>query len=244
MRHVKVLTIGVLALALSGGAFADTKVVQRNHTGELNVMGRQQPAQDREQTIWITDNKMRTDQNGQTVIVRLDQDKMFIVDHGEKTVTVLDLPFDIMNHVPEQMRPMIESMMNMDVSVKRTGETKKIGDWSTTKYEIAVDSQMMSMDQDAWATKDLGPEAAQFAEMAAKVMSLQPTMQSMAEEFAKIDGVVVLQEGTIGMMGASTDTRQEVISVEQSEPPAGTYDPPADYEQKQFDFQELMMKGR
>jgi hypothetical protein len=57
----------------------------------------------------------------------------------------------------------------------------------------------------------------------------------MAAEMKKVDGIPVLTERTRSMMGSDAKSRDEVLSIEQKEPPEGHYDVPAGFTEKPFD---------
>ena len=58
----------------------------------------------------------------------------------------------------------------------------------------------------------------------------------------KIEGLVVEQKGVMTMMGNEVGTSEKTISIDDMAAPAGTYDPPADYTEKPFDFMARMQK--
>jgi hypothetical protein len=46
------------------------------------------------------------------------------------------------------------------------------------------------------------------------------------------------------MMGNDVGTAEKTISIETVDAPSGTYDPPAGYTEKPFDFMQQMQAGR
>jgi hypothetical protein len=59
---------------------------------------------------------------------------------------------------------------------------------------------------------------------------------------SKIEGLVVEQQGVMTMMGNEVGTSEKALSIENVEAPAGTYDPPAGYTEKPFDFMAQMQR--
>ncbi len=230
----------VAVLGLSVPAHADFKLVQRNHTDSMKVMGHEQPARDVESTMWIGDGMLRMDEGENSFIVRLDQKKMYMINHAEKKVTDIDLPLDVSKMLPPQMR----EMMKMTATVTRTDETKKIGQWKATKYLITISSAMVKTEQVAWATTDVPFDASKYAAMALEILKVQPGMESVAREMSKIKGLVVMQDGKTTVMGATAASHQEVISVEKTGPPKGGYEPPAGYQHEPFDPMKMMQRKR
>lgn len=243
MRRTTNMILAVLAvLSLAWPARADFKVVQKNHTDAMKMMGHEQPARDIVSTTWVGDNMLRMDEGDSSYIVRLDRKKLYLVDHSEKKVTEVDIPLDISKYLPPQMQQMVGQMMKMSATVTSTGETRKVGPWTARKYLIKISSPMMSTEQVAWASKDVGFDVSTYAAMATEIMKLQPGMEEVVKELSKVDGLVVLQESTTTVMGTSVKSRQEVVSVEKSGPPPGGYEPPSGYTREPFDPMKMMQQ--
>ena len=106
-------------------------------------------------------------------------------------------------------------------------------------------SKMMTMESILWASKHPAFDQEAYFKMALHMASLQPGMANIAKEMHKVQGLVVEQEGvmTMAMMGdVSVKTSEKTSSIEKLDPPAGTYDPPADYAEKPFDFMSQMQR--
>ncbi|MEJ2537717.1 MAG: hypothetical protein P8048_11820, partial [Calditrichia bacterium] len=72
----KLVTISlVLMFLLTGLTRADIFMKQKMHTEGFQMMGQSQPAKDEITTIWITSDKLRSDNPEQSIIMRLDQNK-------------------------------------------------------------------------------------------------------------------------------------------------------------------------
>ena len=93
-----------------------------------------------------------------------------------------------------------------------------------------------------WATKVAGYDPTAFNDMYVHINSLQPGMAEAVKEMTKIEGLVVEQKGVMTMMGNEVGTSEKTISIEDLPAPAGTYDPPADYTEKPFDFMARMQR--
>ena len=119
---------------------ADTFIQAKRHTDSFTMMGQTQPAKDEVTTTWVGKDRCRTDTGeGQSVIVRLDQSKMYVLDHTKKTYSPIDLPFDWSKLIPPEAKQMTEQwmqMFKMTATVTDTGETKKIKGWNCRKYLV------------------------------------------------------------------------------------------------------------
>jgi len=238
--------IAVFAILLIAGiAAADLKVVKMTHRDGFTVMGLTQAAEDQEQTTWIGDDRMLMEQGASATIIRLDTNKLIVVDHKEKSYSVLDLPINLDSLMPAGMAEQMKTMMTFEVTVTPSGESKTVGDWTAQRYEMKMTSKMMTMEATMWASPHPAFDQEAYFNMAQHMASLQPGMANVAKEMHKIEGLVVEQEGvmTMTMMGdVSVKTSERTSSIEKLDPPSGIYDPPADYTEKPFDFMTQMQK--
>jgi hypothetical protein len=239
VRKTFAVLFGVLLSA--GIAVADIKVVKQTHQDGFTIMGQTQPPEDRQQTTWIGKDMMYMDQGDSATIVRVDTMKLYVIDHTTKTYHVLDLPVDLASLVPPEMQPML-AMMQFQVTVTPTEEHKQVGEWKARRYDMAMTSQMFSMNSTMWVTKVAGYDPEAFNSMYVHLNSLQPGMAEAVKEMGKLDGLVVEQQGVMTMMGNEVGTSEKTISIDDTEAPAGTYDPPAGYTEKPFDFMERMQR--
>ena len=237
----KTLSVLFVLLISAGIAAADLKVIKQTHQDGFTIMGQTQPAEDKQQTTWIGTNMMYMDQGDNVTIVRLDTMKLYVVDHTTKTYHVLDLPVDLSTLVPPEMQPML-AMMQFEVTVTPTDEHKQVGEWDARRYDMSMTSQMFSMKSTMWVTKVAGYDPEAFNSMYVHLNSLQPGMADAVKEMGKIDGLVVEQQGLMTMMGNEVGTSEKTISIDNMDAPAGTYDPPAGYTEKPFDFMARMQR--
>lgn len=211
-------------------AKGDYLIKKKRHTDAVEIMGQSQPAKDEGGTTWMGQNMMREDE-GQTksTIVRFDLKKIFIIEHDKKQYAEIDLPVDFDKILPPQAKQMMQ-MMNVTAKVTETQEAQTVNEWNCTKYLVEIGLSMMGMEMpmkmEMWVTKDLGIDMEQYTEFYTEMLSLQPMFKDFTAEFQKIDGYPVKTEMTMSMMGTETRTLEEVISVEELDPPAGTYDIP------------------
>jgi hypothetical protein len=225
----------IVVLLAAGSAAADTKIVKLTHIDGFTMMGQSQAPDDKEQTTWIGKDRMHMNQGGTATIVRLDLMKLYVIDHTSQTYNVLDLPVDLSVLVPPEMQQML-AMLQFDVTVTPVDEYKQVGEWKTRRYDMTMSSQMFSMESTMWVTKVASFDPAAYKSMYVHLNSLQPGMAKAAEELGKLEGLVVEQEGVMTMMGNEVGTSEKAISIEEIDPPAGTYDPPPGYTEKPFDF--------
>jgi hypothetical protein len=246
-RRPSVMLLALLAaVSVATVAGADTKIVRKEHSDAYTVMGQNQPARDQTTTTWVAADRMRADQGETSFIVRLDTSSLLVLDHEAKTFSELKLPVDISKMMPPEMAAGMEKMMTFTATVTPSDETKIIGKWKARRYDVKLSSPMVEMTSVVWATKDVGFDIASFTRMGEQILRMQPGMDGIADELSKIDGFQVRQENTSKMMmggNAEVKSSEEVVSVEDLPAPAGTYEPPAGYQQRDLDIQSMMRHG-
>jgi uncharacterized protein DUF4412 len=245
MRLIRTSSALVLGLLVAAVAGADTLLVAKSHTDPFSMMGRNQPAKDLQIETWVGADGVARSDGETTIIVRTAEKKMYVVNHGAKSYSVIDLPVDFKKLLPAEMAPMAEQMMGMmkmNATVTPTDERRQINGWNARKYLIAVTSAMgMNMNIESWTTKDLDVDVAALHELRASASSLQPG-GDWARMLSEVEGYPVLQESTMTMRGMSVKSREELVSAETKAAPAGVYEPPAGYQQKAFDAMGAMQQ--
>jgi hypothetical protein len=225
--------LAILILTLcAGSAGADTLYTLKNHTDAFEVAGQKQPAKDAQVQVWVQGDKLRRDEDGQSMIVRLDRNLLYMVDHEDKTYSEIPLPIDLRKMMPkgsEEMADQIAAGMKLSVQVTPRDETRKVNQWNAKRYDVAVSSAMgMKIATTLWVSKEI-EGFAPLNKLAATVASLQPGSAAWVRELEKVDGFPVLQESNVDALGARFSTREELLSIETKEAAAGGYEPPAGY---------------
>lgn len=245
MKTLKAFFGVACGVMVAVSAAADTKIVKLEHTDGFTAMGRNTPPLDQEQVTWVGSDRMRSDKGDSSTIIRLDLKKLFVLHHDDKTYNALDLPVDITKFMPPGMAEQMMTMMTFEVEVTPTDETKMIGDWKARRYDVSMTSKMADISMTMWATTDANVDQDAYYAMYEHLNNMSPGLEKMATEMRKIDGLVIEEEGTTTMrvMGDTTiKRRSKTTSIEEAVPPAGTYDPPADYTETPFDFMGAMQR--
>ncbi|NIM58879.1 MAG: DUF4412 domain-containing protein [Candidatus Aminicenantes bacterium] len=229
-----IASLFALSMLLSPNlAEADIIITKSKHT-ESTVEGQPQPAKNEEGKTWIAKNKMREDMAESSIIVRLDLNKIYTIDHSTKTYSEINLPVEIEKAVPPEAKQMMDVMQTKSSSVRETAEAQTIRDWLCQKFLVEVEISMMEMNipmaMEIWASRDLGIDLSAYKKFSDAILSLNPFTKGLSEEFKKIQGYPVLTISSVKMMGTETKEREEVISVEKKDVPSKTYNLPRGYE--------------
>ena len=135
----------------------------------------------------------------------------------------------------EQMKGMMGAMGGkMEVTVTPTEETKKIQDWTATKYMVESSMPMGSRTSETWASEDIKIDR-QLLNMANNaLMAVMPGFKDIIKEMNKIDGVVIYSIDEMNMMGTKVTSSLKVVEFAEKDPPANVYEIPEGYTKKEM----------
>ncbi len=229
--------LALLFLAWASASGADSLLTLKSHTDAFQVAGETQPAKDTEVRIWVGADRLRRDEGESSTILRLDRNKLYVVNHPEKTYSELILPVDFVRLMPkgqEQVGALWAQQMKLAVKVSSTGETRKVNAWNARRVQMEITNATgMKIASTLWVSPEV--EAwRNLNRLAATLAALQPGAADWARELEKVEGFPVLREDSVDAMGARFKTREELISAETKDAPAGLYEPPAGYTAKPF----------
>lgn len=232
--HVLLALALGLALAVGSGAVAgaDSLLTLKTQQEAYQMAGRDVPAQETTVEMWIGDGRVSRDDGKNTVILRTEPDELYVINHDERSFARIELPFDFASTIPEGMEEMA-AQWKMTAEVTASDETKTVGEWSARRYDISMSNPMgLAVELVMWASKDLEIDYDTFNKLSLNLLGMQPGGEEMAEELAEIEGYPVLQETTVNMGDTTYTTREELVSAEEKTPPAGTYEVPDGYSEK------------
>jgi hypothetical protein len=140
-----------------------------------------------------------------------------------------------MKLLPPEVAQMMGAMMKVTVTVTPTGQTKTIGQWKCSGYDVALQMMMMPMKIAVWATTDVPMDMQKFANMYANVLKAQLRLDDAAvQEMMKIKGYWISSETTGEVMGAKIRSTTEVIEITKKTPDPSVYSVPAGYKKTEF----------
>ncbi len=247
-RSGRVLLLGLfVALALEPAvARADVYMKQRHRTEPFQMMGQAQPARDTVQTVWMTEDKARSDDERQSIILRADRGVIYILNHAEKSYH--EMPMDASRMAErggagqpmsrqdrEAMGQMAQGMLKMKVTVTETGERKRIGEWNCRKYLQTVDMAMGPSRSEVWATEDIKIDPNLYARFSSALLGSNPgareNMDAIMGEMKKIKGVPVYTTTTANMMNSTVKSTMELLEFKEGKAPTGIFELPPGYTQ-------------
>jgi len=220
-----------LVLVLAVFASADIYIKQKMHTDPISIMGQNQPARDMVSEQWLGDDLFASISQDQSSIVDLKKNVMYLINHKDKTYVETPLPLDFSKLLPPEMAGMAAAMMKVTVTVNPTGQTKTIGQWNCSGYDVSMSMMMMPMKMQVWTTTDVPFDVNKFMEkMYSNVLMAQLRLDEAAiKEMQKVKGFWIASETSGEMMGAKIRSTTEVAEISKENPPAGVYSVPAGY---------------
>lgn len=236
-------------LVLPGLIHADIYLKYRQRTDAFEMMGQKQPAKESVRETWMAKDMIRTDEGPQTMIMRIDQKRIYLMDNQARTYSEFPMDMEKMAQQAieedEEMTPeekeeakdfvqgMMEGMSEFSITVKDTGEMKKIGNWNCRKYLQTTTTTMGPSETELWATQDIKLDYDLLHRMAAASMMMMPGMnESMGDfsrEMRKIKGVTVYSVSTATMINAKIRTTQELLDYSDKKAAQGAYTVPDNY---------------
>lgn len=164
---------------------------------------------------WFGEQRSMRDDGSRYIITRLDLGKIFIVNRLAQQYRVIPLPD----------QPDAEPAA---VNVERTDDVREIEGWPARRYRIGG-AAAGDMTIDVWISDEVPVDIAGFRRLMVS-LGQRPGSEWM-QAYRQIPGFPVLQEVTLERPELRLHSESRVMSIEQTEPAADTYDPPEDYEQ-------------
>lgn len=233
-----VLILVALAMGLSG-AFA------QGMYWESTVTGEKMDGSDVMKTWYMPKMlKLQTRQDGDYSVLRLDQEKMYMIKPGNKTYSVMtfaemeegmkktnaqmDKALEQMKDMPAEQREMMEKMLGKSAgkqkekaTLKKSTETKKIGGYTCAHYTILRGKDEVA---DLWVTKEIrGFDRMRndLKSFSRRMTAMNPTMGGdLARVMEDIDGFPI-EQSMAGIKSVITKLEPKVTSLSEFEVPAG-----------------------
>jgi hypothetical protein len=231
---------------------ADVFMKQKKHTDPVTIMGQQQPASDETEEIWITGKGIRNDGPKGSMIMDLNGQKIYMLDHQKKTF--MEMPMNMGQMMKEmtdqgQMEEKeseqaeaamqgIQGAMQMQATVQAISESKKINNWNCKKYILTLNTFMGIVTSEIWASEDIKIDKDLYDKFTTGLMGMMPGMQggmeSMMKEMRKIKGVHVYTVSKTSMMGQTITSTTELLEFKDGSAPANLLKLPAGYKKQDF----------
>jgi hypothetical protein len=230
----KIFALISLVLVAAAFAGADVYVKTKTHTDAISIMGQNQPARDETTEQWFGDDKFALISPEMSSIMDLKKNVMYLINPKEKTYVEAPLPLDMTKLFPPEMAQMLSQMMKMTVSVTSNGQTKTIGQWPCSGYDVSIQMPMMPMKMSVWASTDVPIDMPRFMRIQANVLKAQLHLDDAAvQEMMKVKGYWIASETTAEVMGSKIRNTSEVIEIAKKTPDSSVYAVPAGFKKQE-----------
>jgi len=244
IRTLALISTVTLSLTFSGAFGSEIFMAHKITTDSYKKDKKDGETEVRTSTQWFAGDKLRSDNGNESVLMRLDKDSIYNIDHNKKTyfafqASTLGMPVES-EAEGEQVSAMVSSMMGnmfkMEVTIEPTSETKKIGKWNCTKYNQVIKMMGVTTTTELWATEDISIDKKLLDKFMASQFMSKAGMQDMAakmqKEVEKIKGCVVYSKTVTTMGNKRTETIDEVTEIKEETAPQETWVVPAKYKMK------------
>lgn len=231
MKH---LIRAALALALAAAgplSLADTLLTMKNTE---HPAGGGEPVVATSK-IRLGQGRLREDWPRQSVILDEAVKKLFVIQHETKVYHAFDLPLNLSQDVPPEMR--------VEVTVTPTEETRKIGPYATKRYDVLLEGAGLTRTLELWVAPTMPFDVAEFKRLTLEAAGIQPAAGEWIGKILAIDGFAVLRESHAKVGEFEHRSSQELVSVEQVDADPASFVPPAGYTERPMDLRS-MQPGR
>ena len=226
----------ILVSILSGQLLADSFFKQATHVDAFEMMGQKSPEKNDTSIVWLTEGKACSQiGNKESIIFDAKKGLIYAVDHEQKQYSVI--PMDLFGggnkedtSKNDEMAKMMQAMVgDMKITVTPTDETKKIGDWNATKYNVDIKMAMMPSKQEIWSTEDIKIDYTMFNAVSSGMMAQMPGFEKIVEEMKQVKGIPVESVTRTSAMGGEIVTTSKLIEYAEKDAPDGVFDIPEGY---------------
>lgn len=245
IKRVSIAVVSILLAFTIMPVNADIYMKHKQHTDAVIVNGISQAPQDIVVESWITKDAMRSNNDKTGFIVYSKEGRFLVLDHSNKVYSEISISNDEMAKIMDkyktpqemaQVQKMMSKIMDVKVTVEKTGESKKINGYNCTRYNQTMQMAMGSVNNVIWSTVDLKYDSDMIAEFSAATMARFPGMQNMMkqmiEEMKKIQGIHILTETTQDFMGKKIKSSLELLEIKNVTSPAAIFKVPKDYKKQ------------
>lgn len=243
-RRSRALACALVAFMCSS-TFAGLYTKHKVHTDGYVVAGQTIPAGDAAVVTRLSGDMGRIDQGTDTsVIINLQKQTMVILDNKNKTYAEVDMgqmkgqmndalaESGMTADQMQAMAGMMGSMMKMSATVKKTNETKKIKNWSCTKYDVTMSMGMGgTRTSRMWVTSAVKVSPKLYQHIKNFAVLQMPGMEEMIQEFEKIQGVPVLVTSQSVVMGSTIKRTEELLELKEMSIPTSVFSIPKSYKE-------------
>ena len=240
---------GTVCVLMIAALNADTYLRYKKTTDPYTAGGKEVPASTGHSVAWIGKTVAAYDDGeGTRSIVHFKKRTLTVLDLADKKYSVMYL--DSMGTMFENavnsaagnseqaeamkamMQGMVGEMLKSAVSIKNSGEKKKIGSWNCVRYDVSMSIMTGGTNSEVWVTRDIKIDPALFNMVKNGVLARMPGFSAIAEELKKVEGVPVKTVTRSQTMNTTVTSTELLKEYAEKPAPAGIYDIPESFTKK------------
>ena len=235
MSHRIIPTVLSLCLFFASSLAADVLLTKKRDADEFIFQGRAAPgAKNQKVEIWIGPDRVRRDAGPMTLILRLDQKKLYFVNHADRTWSATDLRQEGARWTATATYIFSpgQEVWRWHARTELTKETRKVGSWQAARHQVALSNETGTAERirlDWWVAPDVKVADAPLRTLMLLLASLGPAGDEWLATVLAIPGHPVLYEQVEKQPDVDIKVREELVSVQEKEAPGGIYEVPAGY---------------
>jgi len=186
-------------------------------------------------TVYTGADRVRRDRGDQSIILRKDQQRFYLVCHSSKQYAELRYPVDAVQDPPKNRLPVAKDISRYDFVAPAKTEEGKIQSWpvqtfSATVTNVLRDQQRLRVS----VTRSGGAAGTPVLELRKLLNEIEHVGEGWGHLVSLPDGIPVIWEEAQRQPEGEFVYREEVTDMEERTVPSTTYDAPSDYKKVKF----------
>jgi hypothetical protein len=216
-----------LALLAPLSAAADTHIKIERHTDGYYRGGRMNPEVDETRELWVGENKMAYETDTQKFVLDAEAGKLWFINLRDNSYAETPLPLDMSKLFAEEDFARLQ-MFKRTGEVKKTDESKKIGEWQCSAYDLHdwypyQGGRVSEREVRMWVAAEVPFDLEKFDAMFSNLITLENFEEDYGEQVLAIGGFRIATEETTYAEGIAIKTTTKVVDMTEAEPPTDAY---------------------
>lgn len=240
MRGALAGLLALAAVAAGAPARADTYLRQAVASEAFELFGRLWPAGRDTLDVWIGDGRLSVQGSMIGALCDFGAGRCLLLDHGARSYADLPLPLELSallpgNDPPSATLRQLLGLFHPTARVTPSAEQGRVGPWEARRYDVEVESRLLTLRGEVWTTEEAAIDLAQYETQRRALLGLSPTTAAAAEALCALPGVVVREEAVLEGLGGRMRLQRATLEIRAADPPPGIYAPPPSYAPQPFD---------
>jgi hypothetical protein len=236
------LVVALVAVAGCGSrpeVIAATRLTQITTTEAASLPGQNLPAHTDTTVTWLAADRTRRDSGAQTFVMRVDTERMMVIDHGARTYLEVSLDDasklmaamaaapDTATHPRDRL---LHGMYRVSAKVTETSERTRIDGHDCRRYVVELHLGDTHTVSEQWVTGDLQIDDQQLRRASFAALLGLPGAAEAMTELARVRGIPVRATTLTTVLGREVRSETRLAEVAAVEVGPDLFTPPADFQ--------------